>query len=255
MSEFAELDSVLDSMENDTSATEQTEATEATQVDDASYTEEESTEVEQEEEETSEGATEAEVDPEQAKGAKAFAAMRSENTALKNLLKRAASALGVKDLQGADLDKALENALIASEAKANNIPEEFQRKFQEQDSLIRAIAEERQREQVVNAYTALQKECGLSNEQVYAFVQELQEKGYDMQKTLPHLVDLYRGMHFTDLTQNMIDVAVQKALSRAQKGKEKSTTPDTKTGKGDNSSEEKINTVAELDALLKDVKI
>lgn len=249
MSEFAELDSVLDGMENDTSATEQNEATE---------TSTEETEVEETKEgeaEEEEGSSESEVDPVQDKGAKAFAAMRSENAALKALVKRVASTLGVKDLQGEEFNKALEDKLIASEAKANNIPEELQRKFQEQDSILRAIAEERQKEQVINAYTSLQKECGLTNEQVYAFVQELQEKGYDMQKSLPHLVDLYRGMHFSDLTQNMIDAAVQKALERAQKGKEKSTTPDTKTGKGDDSSEDKVDTVAGLDALLKDVKI
>jgi hypothetical protein len=188
------------------------------------------------------------------KGAQAFAAMRAENTQLKNLIKRVAATLGVGDLKGDELNKALEDKLIANEAKANNIPEEMQRRFQEQDNLLRSIAEERQREQILNAYTDLQKTCKLTNEQVYAFVQELQEKGYDMQKALPHLSDLYRGMHFTDLTQSMIDDAVQQALARQQKGEQQGTKPATKTG-GVGASEEKIDSVASLDALLKDVKL
>lgn len=247
MSEFAELDSVLDGMENPASETEQETTVESGEVETETETTEESggesTDDNQQQE-----------DPAQTKGAQAFAAMRSENTQLKNLVKKLAETLGVGDLQGDALSKALEDKIIARDAKANNIPEELQRKFQEQDNIIRAIAEERQKEQIVSAYTALQNECKLTNEQVYAFVQELQEKGYDMQKSLPHLADLYRGMHFTDLTQSMIDNAVQQALARQQKGATQSTKPDTKTG-GVGESEDKIDTVAGLDALLKDVKL
>ena len=259
--EFAELDSVLDGMDNNTSETEQDSATETTTDDTSAEQETETTEEATEEtnessdSETSDSSDSSTTeDSAQTKGAKAFAAMRSENAQLKTLVKRMAASLGLGDVKDDELDKAIENKLIADQAKANNIPEALQRKFQEQDDIIRAIAEERQKEQVVNAYTALQKECNLSNEQVYAFVQELQEKGYDMQKSLPHLVDLYRGLHFQELTQNMVDAAVQKALTRQQKSEKQSSTPSTKTG-GAGDPEEKVDTVAGLDALLKDVKI
>lgn len=258
--EFAELNSVLDSMDNNTSETEQDSATDNTTEDTSVDQETETTEDITEDTESSDADTSdtpetaSTEDTAQSKGAKAFAAMRSENTQLKALVKRMAASLGLGDVKDDELDKAIENKLIADQAKANNIPEALQRKFQEQDNIIRAIAEERQKEQVVSAYTALQKECNLTNEQVYAFVQELQDKGYDMQKTLPHLADLYRGMHFQELSQNMVDAAVQKALARQQKSKEKSSTPSTKTG-GTGDSGEKVDTIAGLDALLKDVKI
>lgn len=250
--DFAALDSVLNSMDNsaDTSNTDTQDVQQDVNTQDIDT----QTSTEPDIDDQSDG--DQQQPPQQDnRGAQAFAAMRSENTALKNLVKRVASTAGLGNLSGEELIKALEDKLIKDEAKANNIPEELQRKLQEQDTILRSIADDRQRTRVVTAFQDLQTKCNLSSDQVYAFVEELKTKGYDMDKSLDNLPDIYRGLHFEELTKSMIDNAVAEAIKRQQKGEQQGSNPGTSVGNQDQDDEGKVTTVAGLDALLKDVKL
>ena len=248
--DFAALDSVLNSMDNsaDTSNTDTQDVQQ--DVDTQATDTQTSTEPDTDDQSDSD---QQQFPQQDNRGAKAFAAMRSENTALKNLVKRVASTAGLGNLSGEELIKALEDKLIKDEAKANNIPEELQRKLQ--DTILRSIADDRQRTRVVTAFQDLQTKCGLSSDQVYSFVEELKTKGYDMDKSLDNLPDIYRGMHFEELTKSMVDNAVAEAIKRQQKGEQQGSNPGTSVGNQDQDDEGKVTTVAGLDALLKDVKL
>lgn len=250
--DFAALDSVLNSMDNsaDTSNTDTQDVQQDVNTQDID------TQTSTEPDTDDQSNVDQQQPPQQDnRGAQAFAAMRSENTALKNLVKRVASTAGLGNLSGEELIKALEDKLIKDEAKANNIPEELQRKLQEQDTILRSIADDRQRTRVVTAFQDLQTKCNLSSDQVYAFVEELKTKGYDMDKSLDNLPDIYRGLHFEELTKSMIDNAVAEAIKRQQKGEQQGSNPGTSVGNQDQDDEGKVTTVAGLDALLKDVKL
>lgn len=254
--DFAALDSVLNSMDNqaDTSDTNTQDVQQDVDTQDTdTQTSTESNTDEQSDDQSA--GNQQQTTQQDNRGAQAFAAMRSENTALKNLLKRVAGTAGLGNLSGEALVKALEDKLIKDEAKANNIPEELQRKLQEQDTILRSIADDRQRTRVVTAFQDLQTKCNLSSDQVYAFVEELKTKGYDMDKSLDNLPDIYRGLHFEELTKSMIDNAVAEAIKRQQKGEQQGSNPGTSVGNQDQDDEGKVTTVAGLDALLKDVKL
>ena len=255
--DFAALDSVLNSMDNqaDTSNTDTQDVQQDvdTQDTDTQTSTESNTDAQSEGDQST--GDQQQTTQQDNRGAQAFAAMRSENTALKNLLKRVAGTAGLGNLSGEALVKALEDKLIKDEAKANNIPEELQRKLQEQDTILRSIADDRQRTRVFTAFQDLQTKCNLSSDQVYAFVEELKTKGYDMDKSLDNLPDIYRGLHFEELTKSMIDNAVAEAIKRQQKGEQQGSNPGTSVGNQDQDDEGKVTTVAGLDALLKDVKL
>ena len=131
--DFAALDSVLNSMDNqaDTSDTNTQDVQQDVDTQDIdTQTSTESNTDNQSDGDQSAG-DQQQTTQQDNRGAQAFAAMRSENTALKNLLKRVAGTAGLGNLSGEALVKALEDKLIKDEAKANNIPEELQRKLQE----------------------------------------------------------------------------------------------------------------------------
>lgn len=250
--DFAALDSILDSVDNSADTSDNNTQDVQQDVDTQDTDTQTSTEP------NTDDQTESDQQPtpqQDNRGAQAFAAMRSENTTLKNLLKRVAGTAGLGNLSGEALVKALEDKLIKDEAKANNIPEELQRKLQEQDTILRSIADDRQRTRVVTAFQDLQTKCNLSSDQVYAFVEELKTKGYDMDKSLDNLPDIYRGLHFEELTKSMIDNAVAEAIKRQQKGEQQGSNPGTSVGNQEQDDEGKVTTVAGLDALLNDVKL
>lgn len=191
-----------------------------------------------------------------APSSRAFAEMRANNSRMTRTMERLGALLNMGNLKGEQLLAAIENNIVQAEAKQQNISPEVAARLHAQDQVLQSLIQEKEKATVLNSFSQLQRELNLTKDQVYGFVSELQTAGYNLESALPHLVQLYRGMHYEELTNQAVQAAVQRALTHDNTVAQHSTTPGNNTGAADIAdAADKINTVSALDDVLRDVKI
>lgn len=187
----------------------------------------------------------------------AFAAMRVQLAAQNKLFKKLADSKGISvDQLKSELNK---EAVEKTAARLNVTPEVYERlsKLEEDNKAkqaeLDALKDARYREQQTRMLTqnieAVQKEHGLSDDQVRGFVNETINQGMDILKGNVPLTIVYKGMKFDELVKAEVEKAKQEVI--AQYGKADKYAASTVKGSGNTDKDANaITSMADLDALL-----
>ena len=185
----------------------------------------------------------------------AFGQMRVENTQLKEMLGKLAKATGIEYKDERELLSKLNNFSIENLAKQQNVPVEFLQRLDVLEQNNRLYEQEQRKQQVLLGFQTLKNNYGLNDEQLLGFVHELNEAGRNPLTVDINIEDAYKTMHFDDILSARVQKEVQAALAKSSVADTHSTTPNSKSGKGDDGSTTKINSVSALTDMLKDVKL
>lgn len=182
----------------------------------------------------------------------AFAAMRVTNSAMQKTLNRIAETLGIDSRDPEAMIQALERQLNEHQAKEQNIPLEV---LERMDKLTRD-AEQRERESRVTeanrGFQRVKDEFKLDNAGLQAFANKLREAGKNPFETPMDLVTEYKILNYEALMTKAKEDAAAAALQRQQHGQQHSTQPGTAAPAGTPGSAKPVNSVQELEVLLKD---
>lgn len=187
----------------------------------------------------------------------AFAAMRVQLAAQNKLFKALADSKGISvDQLKAELNK---EAVEKKAAQLNVTPEVYERlsKLEEDNKAkqaeLDALKDARYREQQTRMLTqnieAVQKEHGLSDDQVRGFVNETINQGMDILKGNVPLTIVYKGMKFDELVKAEVEKAKQEVIAQYGKADKYAASTVKSSGNTDKDANT-ITSMADLDALL-----
>lgn len=187
----------------------------------------------------------------------AFAAMRVQLAAQNKLFKALADSKGISvDQLKAELNK---EAVTKKAAQLNVTPEVYERlsKLEEDNKAkqaeLDALKDARYREQQTRMLTenieAVQKEHGLSDNQVREFVNETISQGMDILKGNVPLTVVYKGMKFDELVKAEVEKAKQEVIAQYGKADKYAASTVKSSGNSDKDANA-ITDMAALDALL-----
>lgn len=180
----------------------------------------------------------------------AFAQQRHEITELTELLKTMADANGIKYESKADLVAKLKDKALVERATQQNIPVELLREVEQ----LRADSNQwkkYQHEQAAMAgFNRVASEFGLDQSGLEAFAVELDQAGKNPFTQAVDVVSEYKARHLDEIVARKVQAAVEAALKGDAQASLQSSTPSQKQG-SDASSQEKISTIAQLNALLR----
>lgn len=189
------------------------------------------------------------TDPRQIKANNAFAEMRVQNATYKNLLNKLAQATGLEFTDENDLVNKLNDNAIEQLAKKQNVSPELLRRMEMLEQNSAAYEQEKVHSAALLGFQKLKDTYSLSEDELRDFAGELDEAGKNPFVTPMDIIAEYKLTHFDDITQRMIDKAVQEALATSGVADNHSTTPNSATGKGA-TNEEKITTLQGLNSFL-----
>ena len=187
------------------------------------------------------------------KQAHAFAELRQQNAAFKQLLGKLATANGIQYSNEQDLVNAINDDTIAKLAQKQNVPVELLKRMEtlEQDSA--ALQQTRLKDAAFIGFQNVMTQYGLKQEELQAFAKELDEAGKNPFMNKVDLVAEYKTIHFDDILNKRVQAAVQEALTKSNNADVHSSTPNKQVG-GGNSTNDKITTVSGLNSLLAEMK-
>lgn len=183
----------------------------------------------------------------------AFAAMRAQLNQQNKLFQKLANSKGmsVEALKEA-LDK---EATKEAAAQLNVTPEVYERltKLEEENKAkaaqLEALQDARRREYEVNRLTTniekVQKEQGLSDNQVKEFVKETVDMGMDLLKGNVPLNILYKGMKYDELVKVEVEKAKQEVIAQYSKADKYAAS----TVKSSGNADKETNTITDMAAL------
>lgn len=185
----------------------------------------------------------------------AFAQMRTELNANKALLAKLATAAGIQYTDENDLTAKLNDSALTQLAQRQNVPVDLLKRMETLEQNNAAYEMEQRKTETMLSFQKLQTTYGLTNDELLAFAQELDEKGMNPFTSRINIDSTYRDLHFDDIVNKRVATAVEEALKKSSVADTHSSTPNRSTGKGDNNGDgKKINTVSQLSALLDGVK-
>ena len=185
----------------------------------------------------------------------AFGQLRTELDANKALLAKLATAAGIQYTDEKDLVAKLNDNALTQLAARQNVPVDLLKRMETLEQNNAAYEAEQRKTETMLSFQKLQTTYGLTNEELLAFAQELDEKGLNPFTSRVNIDSTYRDLHFDDIVSKRVNKAVEEALKKSSVADTHSSTPNRNTGKGDNSGEgKKITTVSELTTLLDGVK-
>ena len=185
----------------------------------------------------------------------AFGQLRTELDANKALLAKLATAAGIQYTDEKDLFAKLNDNALSQLAARQNVPVDLLKRMETLEQNNAAYEAEQRKTETMLSFQKLQNTYGLTNEELMAFAQELDEKGLNPFTSRVNIDSTYRDLHFDDIVNKRVNKAVEEALKKSSVADTHSSTPNRSTGKGDNSGDgKKITTVSQLSDLLDGVK-
>lgn len=185
----------------------------------------------------------------------AFGQMRTELNANKALLAKLATAAGIRYTDENDLIAKLNDNALNQLAQRQNVPVDLLKRMEALEQNNAAYEMEQRKTETLLSFQKLQTAYGLTNDELLAFAQELDEKGMNPFASRINIDATYRDLHFDEIVNKRVAAAVEEALKKSSVADTHSSTPNRSTGKGDNSGDgKKITTVSQLSALLDGVK-
>jgi hypothetical protein len=183
------------------------------------------------------------------KQAHAFAEMRKTISEQNKVLEDIGKVLGVSG-KPEEILAGLQKVTNAQKAKDAGIPPEFMARLTalEQEKAQRDVEDRKLR--TYAAINNFQRNMGLDQNQLNAFLTQLAQAGKNPFESDVDLRSEYLVMNFDRLQQEAIQKALEKQAALDTKAQTQGTNPGTKTGGGDNKTTE-IKTMDGLDAFLK----
>lgn len=185
----------------------------------------------------------------------AWAQMRVQNKQMQDILTKIADAYDIKAQSPEELIQKLNDDALAKLSAKQGVPLELLKRLE----TLEAHEAEYQKIQTDNyltqSFTALQKEFNLDQQALINFANQLQTAGLDPYKTKVDIRAEYISRNLDSILQARINQAVEQALRIDQGAAQQSTTPLPATGAAQTQQvENKINTTADLQALLAGIK-
>ena len=180
----------------------------------------------------------------------AFAQMRTENSKYKNFVSNIATQLGLDaNTSTDDLSRQLEEASAAKLVQESGVNEALAKKIANIEMTQREITQREQTAVAQENLRAIQREFGESNEGMKDFVQKLEERGVDA------FTANLRNEYIASNLDKIIESSVEAALKRqGEAANAPSGSPGAPVGHG-GGSDNKVNSVADLTAIFKDLDI
>lgn len=184
------------------------------------------------------------------KKAHAFAQMRIQNKQQADLLKNIGAVLGVQDTSNPEaLTQALQDKVIAAQAKAQGVPEEFYRRLNNLEQNNQQFVQEQMKRTALLGFQKVKESFGLQNKDVEAFADDLYKDGIDPFTNPVDVVKEYKMRNFDKLLADAEARGAAAEAARASKANQHGSSPNNKQGKR-NTGDEKINTMKELSNFL-----
>ena len=185
----------------------------------------------------------------------AWAQMRVQNKQMQDILSKIADAYDIKANNPEELIQKLNDDALAKLSAKQGVPLELLKRLE----VLEAHEAEYQRIQTDNyltkSFADLQKEFNLDHQAMVNFANQLQASGIDPYKTKVDIRAEYLSRNLDSIIQARINQAVEQALRIDQGATQQSTTPLPATGATQTQQvENKINTTADLQALLAGIK-
>lgn len=182
----------------------------------------------------------------------AFAQMRTANTAMQKTLNRIAQTLGVEGSDPESIIAGLNRRLNEHQSTEQGIPLEM---LERMDKLTQD-AEAREREfraaEANRGFQRVKDEFKLDDAGLRAFAVKLHEAGKNPFEAPMDLVTEYKILNYEALLTKAKEEAANAALLRQQHGQQHSTQPSTAAPAGTPGSAKPVNSVQDLEVLLKD---
>jgi hypothetical protein len=166
-----------------------------------------------------------------------------------------AKAVGIEYKDDNDLFTKLNDYSIQNLAKQQNVPAELLQRMELLEHNNQLYEQEQRKQQVLVGFQTLKNTYNLSDDQLASFVYELNDAGKNPLLVNINLDEAYKTMHFDEILASRVQKEVQAALAKSSVADTHSTTPNNKSGRGNEGSTAKINTISALDDMLKDVKL
>lgn len=248
-SDMSALDTLLAGMDNNGAAQTQEDTSTSTEETTTTATETQQTQTQEDQSQTKNKPTQAE------RMNYAFGQMRTELNANKALLAKLATAAGIQYTDENDLIAKLNDNALNQLAQRQNVPVDLLKRMEALEQNNAAYEMEQRKTETMLSFQKLQTTYGLTNDELLAFAQELDEKGMNPFASRINIDATYRDLHFDEIVNKRVAAAVEEALKKSSVADTHSSTPNRSTGKGDNSGDgKKITTVSQLSALLDGVK-
>lgn len=160
----------------------------------------------------------------------------------RQLLERAAAKLGIPI---EELETKLQEEEDKREATAKNIPVETQRQLREYEQRLKALEEERIRENFNFRAMKLQQEYSLTQDQVLDFAQQARQSGFDIFKPEVDLNVLYRAFNLDNIIAATKEQTRQQVLAELKANKD--TSPQTGQFRNQPGTQQSQNTLSDAD--------
>ena len=248
-SDMSALDTLLAGMDNNGATQTQEDTSTSTEETTTTAAETQQTQTQEDQSQTKNKPTQAE------RMNYAFGQMRTELNANKALLAKLATAAGIQYTDENDLIAKLNDNALNQLAQRQNVPVDLLKRMEALEQNNAAYEMEQRKTETMLSFQKLQTTYGLTNDELLAFAQELDEKGMNPFASRINIDATYRDLHFDEIVNKRVAAAVEEALKKSSVADTHSSTPNRSTGKGDNSGDgKKITTVSQLSALLDGVK-
>ena len=183
----------------------------------------------------------------EAKAQHAFAKLRAENAQNKQLLNGLQKLLNIpENTPIEDVMAKVQESIVKAQSKQTGIPEEFLNRMNALEQRDREFRASQLKEKTYLGLNKVQKDYGLTPEQVKGFAVELMNDGMNPFEQDVDIVREYQVRHFEDIINARVAEGIRKEQERAAKATNQGTVPGNKQGqqKGETG---KVNSVKELD--------
>lgn len=178
---------------------------------------------------------------------KAFAQMRTQNSKYAKVFTQLQKSLGANSEE--EVIEKLINAGVETEAKRNNVDPEMLKRLNQIEQKNLEYANRERNQSIVESFGQVQKEFSLTQSEVLAFAQTLQDKRIDILGAGVDISTIYRGMHFEEINAKKIEEAKQ-AWIKGDTDADSASGIQKIAGKKSDPTKTKIETMGDLNNLL-----
>lgn len=180
----------------------------------------------------------------------AFAQQRAEIAELTELLTTMADANGIKYENKKDLVAKLKDKALVERATQQNIPVELLREVEQLRADSNAWKQYQHEQNAMAGFSKVAAEFGLQQSDLESFAVELDQAGKNPFTQNVDVVAEYKARHLDEIVARKVQAAVEAALKGDAQAALNSSTPSRAQGTGSSEGNEKISTIAQLNALL-----
>lgn len=184
------------------------------------------------------------------KQAEAFARMRIENKRNASMLQNIAKVLGVQATDQDSIIDALNEKVVAAQAKQQGVPQEVLQRMQTLEEQVKNYTEMETKKNAYLGFQRVKDAFSLDNDAVSAFADSLIADGLNPFEQELDLEALYLKKNYKTLVQKAIEQGVQQEAARAAKANKSSTVPNQDKGEDANDGGEKVTSVHDLSVWL-----